>query len=544
MDWKLHAESFPVMWIFKLINPREALWRNIVAAWLDAKSFRCTDIFQNLSTTRKKLLLSCIPNKASYFRAAIVQFWKLRLRPKINWEKIEPELAEAQQLFENHHFSATKSSAVRNFWRGAGFENLRDILSSRRTILTKSEIESKLALVVPITDAAIKYRTKQLLSIISKIPSEIIKAVTKPIRDIAPGELICWQAYDPDWQTDDRGWRYGQTLTIEGSLAIQELYVDTSGVPTPVGDPHLPRHDSYPASWEDTHRLAVWGNPKSKGVKFIRGRMDMTTIPNEHWLFLEESQGIRLSDFSISRITKAKQQCNTAEPKCERKWKALLHDDNIAFDKVWGSVGTFLTSPAQEKQWFLLLHRNLLFRSADKRDPSNSCRLCNYWKESQLHFLGCRKLAAVRNLVYSLLSAMGVSRSVMKCKKVWLTGLSNDNALLPEACRALLRIYVSVTYRNLTLVLAENLKFNSWRVKQEICREFMACILAYQKERHEFHLKRVFTPLQHVLPMKAVAQASPIGDLEKTTGILIVNPAIKEIIKRFKVWTEFSLNAH
>jgi len=44
--------------------------------------------------------------------------------------------------------------------------------------------------------------------------------------------------------------------------------------------------------------------------------------------------------------------------------------------------------------------------------------------------------------------------------------------------------------------------------------------------------------------MKAVAQASPIGDLEKTTGILIVNPAIKEIIKRFKVWTEFSLNAH
>ena len=96
----------------------------------------------------------------------------------------------------------------------------------------------------------------------------------------------------------------------------------------------------------------------------------------------------------------------------------------------------------------------------------------------------------------------------------------------------------------MTLVLAENIKFNSWRVKQEICREFMACILAYQKERHEFHLKRVLTPLQHVLPIKAVAQARPIGDLEKTTGILIVNPAIKEIIKRYKVWSEFSLNAH
>ena len=110
---------------------------------------------------------------------------------------------------------------------------------------------------VPITDAAIKYRTKQLLSIISKIPSEIINAVTKPIRDIASGELICWQAYDPDWQTDDRGWRYGQTLNFEGSLAIQELYVDTSGVPTPVGDPHLPRHvATTPTQHRGTTRTA------------------------------------------------------------------------------------------------------------------------------------------------------------------------------------------------------------------------------------------------------------------------------------------------
>ena len=120
----------------------------------------------------------------------------------------------------------------------------------------------------------------------------------------------------------------------------------------------LPHHDSFPASWSDTHRLAIWGNPKSKGKKFIRGRMDNTTVPNEHWLFLEEKEGIRLSEFSISRITKAKQLRNTERPRCEKKWKTLLQDDTIDFDKVWGSVGTFLTSPAQEKHWFLLLHRN------------------------------------------------------------------------------------------------------------------------------------------------------------------------------------------
>ena len=26
MDWKLHAEAYPAMWIFKLISPREDLW--------------------------------------------------------------------------------------------------------------------------------------------------------------------------------------------------------------------------------------------------------------------------------------------------------------------------------------------------------------------------------------------------------------------------------------------------------------------------------------------------------------------------------------
>ena len=205
------------------------------------------------------------------------------------------------------------------------------------------EIAHKLSLGTSISEPSIKYRTKQLIKLIGKIPPEIIKALTRPVEAITPGELICWQAYDPNWSLDDNGWRYGQTLDINGTQAIQELYVDTSGVPTPVGDPHLPHHDSFPASWSDTHRLSVWGNPISKGTKskgtkskstnskgsketlsarkpiFIRDRMDMTSVPDEHWIFLNEKQGIRLSAFSISRITKAKQLRNTDKPRCEKK---------------------------------------------------------------------------------------------------------------------------------------------------------------------------------------------------------------------------------
>jgi len=139
---------------------------------------------------------------------------------------------------------------------------------------------------------------------------------------------------------------------------------------------------------------------------------------------------------------------------------------------------------------------------------------------------------------------MGVQRSSLNSKKAWLTGLTDNNTLIPEACRALLRIYVNVTYRNMTRVVTENLKFHPFRVKQEICRDFMSSILAYQKERHEFYLQRILTPLQHILPKKAVLQASPIGDLDPSTGSLDINPAIVDIIKRHRVWTEFTRNAH
>ena len=239
---------------------------------------------------------------------------------------------------------------------------------------------------------------------------------------------------------------------------------------------------------------------------------------------------------------KSKQLRKTGRPSCEAKWKSLLGP--IDFDTVWGSVGTFLTSPRKEKHWHLLLHRRLLFRTADKRDPSNRCRLCNFWKENQSHFLRCTKLATVRNVVYKLMSAMGVQRSEMLSSKSWLTGLDTKGKLVPEACRALLRIYINVTYRNLTQVLTDQIRFNSWRVSQEVCRDFMSSILAYQKERQEFFLGRKHTKLQHILPKKAVAQASPLGELDPLTGHLKIKTSIEITIKKYKVWTNFSPNPH
>jgi len=176
MNWKMHCAPFPAMWIFKLISPREALWRVLVQGWLREGNFRCTDIFQNLSKARKKKLLLCIPKSANYLRKGLTNFWDPKLRTDIDWQKIRPEEAEAQPLFENHAFTLSTNSAVHDFWRGAKFESLSDILTAQRTLLSKSGIKQKLANShLGLSSASIDYRANQLDKLIKKIPPLIKK---------------------------------------------------------------------------------------------------------------------------------------------------------------------------------------------------------------------------------------------------------------------------------------------------------------------------------------------------------------------------------
>ena len=167
MNWKMHCAPFPAMWVSKLISPREALWRGIVQGWLREGNFRCTDIFQNLSKARKKKLLLCIPKSANYLRKGLTNFWDLKLRTDIDWQKIRPEEAEAQPLFENHAFTLSTNSAVHDFWRGAKFESLSDILTAQRTLLSKSGIKQKTCKLAPRTQSG-----QPRLSIESPPPGE------------------------------------------------------------------------------------------------------------------------------------------------------------------------------------------------------------------------------------------------------------------------------------------------------------------------------------------------------------------------------------
>ena len=545
MDWKLHAESFPAMWMIKIIAPREAAWKSFVTTWLNEGGFKPSDLFLDLSQPRKRDFLKCIPKGAQYLRTAIQNFWNLAVKSKIDWKTVHPEVARAQPIFENFEFSLTSNRSIIKFWQHHNFCTLADLVHvPENRLISRAEIKNKLSGLNPsLPKSQLTYRVNQLTTLVKSLPEKVTNSINASRRPLVKGDYIAWHAYDHDPISGDSGWRYGKLINgTDTQLHIQELIVDTSGTPTPAGLPHTPINDSFPTSWDEVHRLALWGNPNAKKQIFLRGKASEIFPPDEQWTFLDEKLPIRLSNISISRITKAKQALKTGRPSCELKWQTILKITDIPWGLVWSSLGTFLTTPKTEKHWHWLLHRNLLLKTADKRKTLKRCRLCNFWRENQNHILGCRRLAIVKHMILKISSIMGVDRSDMMYKKAWLLGLDHRLKLLPEAIRALLRIYWTTVYRNMTLVVTEKIKFNSWRVKQEICRDLMQATLAYQSERQKFALLNKFSKTKHILPASACLQAAPLGSLDTHTGILVLKPALIDIFKNFKVWTSFNPN--
>eukprot|EP00965_Chrysotila_dentata_P065276 2163201-Pleurochrysis_carterae.AAC.1 len=112
---------------------------------------------------------------------------------------------------------------------------------------------------------------------------------------------------------------------------------------------------------------------------------------------------------------------------------------SIDWAKVWSSVGSFLTTPTDEKVWFKLVHRGLMVNGEES--TNKNCRLCNYNNESQLHLLHCPALHTVKQYVTLLLQAMGLDTSQIHTELTWLLGMNKTGSLLDPAHLAVIRIH-------------------------------------------------------------------------------------------------------
>ena len=271
--------------------------------------------------------------------------------------------------------------------------------------------------------------------------------------------------------------------------------------------------------------------------------MRATFPQDDGWLLPGVDHPVRMSSLSVNWLTKYLTSLDKSHPpNCEMGWaKANGWSLNeFPWEKFWRSLGTFLTTPTDEKQWLRLVHRHSYVVSHDKDYPSDKCRACNRARESMNHWLVCPRIAPVYAFVRKLMIAMDTDSYIVNSdwSKIYPFGIGPNDKPLPEAQRAVIVISWRAIYAALTSVSLDNSFFQPKNVIKAIAHRFRSRILAQEEERARFFWSRIRSPHEWHLPLTLCAKFSPVGDLDPKTGALTIKDSLVEIFKEFEVWTE------
>ena len=272
---------------------------------------------------------------------------------------------------------------------------------------------------------------------------------------------------------------------------------------------------------------------------------------DEGWLLPGLDDPVRMSSLTINWLTKyLTSRDKSYPPSCEAGW-AKAHGwvsmgYSFPWKKFWRSLGTFLTSKTDEKQWLRLVHRNSYVVSHDKDYPSDMCRACNRSRESMNHWLTCPRIDKVFTFVRLILTLLGTNLNTLNTSwsKIFPFGIGPDEKPLPEAQRAVLILSWRVIFAHLTKVSSDNGFFQPKMVIKDIAHRLMSRILAQQEERSLYYWGRLHSPYTCRLPIKLCEKFLPLGDLDPETGSLKIKSSLVELFKEHKVWTEHPHRYH
>ena len=152
------------------------------------------------------------------------------------------------------------------------------------------------------------------------------------------------------------------------------LRADNSGFATEIDSQDISSWDDE--DFKDVTRVAMW---KDKYYKPIAGRMDSTFPQNDGWIAGACNTILTLTELTISNTTKRLTIPFTKVPNCQKNWlfRTLhLNMDPLPWDKIWASLGSFLTSPRDEWAWWALIHRGMYVLNKDIKVIDKSCRAC------------------------------------------------------------------------------------------------------------------------------------------------------------------------
>ena len=262
-----------------------------------------------------------------------------------------------------------------------------------------------------------------------------------------------------------------------------------------------------------------------------------------YWSIKGSTELIDLTQMSISRITKALTKPSTRRPATEAA-NDREYGESLPHDLIYSSIGTPLSSDADEKAWLKNIHRKTFHRAIDKKSRYKSCRLkCGCRKESHRHFDECPASAKARKWVIKMITTFNTNPDDVG-PKAWAFGLNKNNKLLNMPARAILRIWRRMNYKHLTAHDSKKNRvvFSNDRVIRDIARRLMENLLAYQQYRRNYYYDKRNSDTECHRSTEEVEMFAPIGRLCYDTGILRVNPKTRKALRKQGVWTDF--NSH
>ena len=231
---------------------------------------------------------------------------------------------------------------------------------------------------------------------------------------------------------------------------------------------------------------------------------------------------------------------NGVRPNCEHNWERKK-DGTLRFGQrlkfkwadVWGSLGTPLSDPTEEKSWRRLLHRATDARNRH-RGADHRCRLqCGCQDESMLHMVTCRNskpfwaacIAFCTNVLHEPADMSDTPKTI-------IFNMAGNNKLLSMPTCAFLRHAVRWWYASMTKVHRENMIF-SWRT----C--FHTTLLKFREavvrncigiRRHFIH--RVHTQLTGVVSEAERGKYACVAKIEPN-GTYTISPALEATIQAY-----------
>ena len=182
---------------------------------------------------------------------------------------------------------------------------------------------------------------------------------------------------------------------------------------------------------------------------------------------------------------------------------------------------------------------NRLHKINPNKYTNPRCRACRAPNETMRHLLTCPGIYQVRELVSRLITALGGAPHNIHRPTTTLLLLDSNYKLLSELPRAVIRIFWRITYASLTKAGEERKRYQPAHTQKAICRSLMLRILAYQKHKRDFFLKRVYTHKVSVVTRQEARRVLPLGKID-INGRLEINPNLKKIMQEFEVWKDFN----